>query len=764
MLFTSVVVIVAGLTFSPFGFFIIIATPTLAELCTSSKRFFTRDINFGIRLSVFFFFFFFSLFFGGGEKHKHERFFSSQITKLEIVVSWHNLHIPNIMSSTAENTADLDRVVHLYLKKKQYKNTLKSLENESKVQSLDQMVTISSRAVTAETAVANQIAAHTHGDDHSASMIETQYSSLTKWIETSLDQYRNELHTVMYPIFVHCYLDFIVRQQVEEAKSFMSKHCVEHEQYHAREMEELKGVTSAEHMTQSYFVDAFRKVKYNLVWCSYSFELLVAYLQEHKFMTVLGIINQHVSIRILSGKPKEKFEAFALTGSTSEEFENLNKTKIMWGQLKQKEVEAALDKEDGDEENTEASSSKDDSEAAKRNTKAKRTHLSTVSTGPNDGQSVPLPELRGQALQIKLEQLKEMRERVTLGPNSLPSACMYTFFNTDDRMHSLTFADNVEMVAGGFADSYIKIWDLTGKGLPCLKSAEELDSMHIDGDTKLEDLQDPERPQSRDLIGHCGAIYETSFSPDNNYLVSASEDGTARLWDLKTFTNVVCYKGHIYPVWSVSFSPLGYYFATASHDRTARLWSTDQIYPLRIFAGHLSDVHCVRFHPNSNYIATGSSDRSCRLWDVNRGECVRVFEGHADAVKCLAFSDDGRYLVSGADDCNVVLWDIATGKKITTYKGHTDVIHSVSFSGEGSLIASGSADDTVRIWGTTAEIERMENPIEASFSDSNNSSSVSSSVELAAYPTKSTPIFATKFTNKNLLMCAGALSSRAVPL
>ena len=44
----------------------------------------------------------------------------------------------------------------------------------------------------------------------------------------------------MYPIFVHCYLDLVARGQSEDAKKFMEHHCVEHEAYHRRELEELK--------------------------------------------------------------------------------------------------------------------------------------------------------------------------------------------------------------------------------------------------------------------------------------------------------------------------------------------------------------------------------------------------------------------------------------------------------------------------------------------------------------------------------------------
>lgn len=215
----------------------------------------------------------------------------------------------------------------------------------------------------------------------------------------------------------------------------------------------------------------------------------------------------------------------------------------------------------------------------------------------------------------------------------------------------------------------------------------------------------------------------------------------------------------MFPVWGTAFSPLGFYFATASHDRTARLWSTDHVYPLRVFAGHLSDVNAVRFHPNANYLATASSDRSCRLWDVQSGDCVRVFEGHSDSVHALAFSDDGQYLASGGDDCNVVLWDIASGKKIKTFKGHTDVVNTVSFSGEGSLISSGSADKTVRIWDATREVAEVKDSAEAGAASGDPEASAAQfGLELAVFATKSTPIFTTSFTNKNLLLASGPMT------
>ena len=183
--------------------------------------------------------------------------------------------------------------------------------------------------------------------------------------------------------------------------------------------------------------------------------------------------------------------------------------------------------------------------------------------------------------------------------------------------------------------------------------------------------RDRHKPQenTRKLIGHSGPVYGVSFSPDNKYLLSCSEDKTVRLWSLDTYTALVSYKGHTQPVWDVKFSPLGHYFVTASHDQTARLWATDHIYPLRIFAGHINDVDCVEFHPNPITFLLAQVIRLV-VWDVHTGNCVRVFLGHTNSVNCLAVSPDGRWLASGGEDGIICVWDIGSGRRLKSMRGH----------------------------------------------------------------------------------------------
>lgn len=361
--------------------------------------------------------------------------------------------------------------------------------------------------------------------------------------------------------------------------------------------------------------------------------------------------------------------------------------------------------------------------------------------------------------------VEDSRSKMKLGAiqASAPSVCMYTFHNTNNDMTCLEFNEDSNVVAAGFQDSFIKLWSLDGRPL---KSVIKRDPGNNDN--------------TRRLVGHSGPVYGLSFSPDNKYLISSSEDKTARLWSLDTYTALVSYKGHNQPVWDVKFSPFGHYFATASHDQTARLWATDHIYPLRIFAGHINDVDCVEFHPNSNYIFTGSSDKTARMWDVQTGNAVRIFMGHTNAINCMAVSPDGRWLATAGEDTVINLWDAGSGRRLKSMRGHgRSSIYSLAFSRDGAVLVSGASDNTVRVW----DVKRNTNdagplPEPMNGESMNGSTSVTSSAgsdakkpaervsrkeivatsdHMTAYFTKKTPVYKVHFSRRNLCLAGGSL-------
>ncbi|TYH61262.1 hypothetical protein ES332_D07G039100v1 [Gossypium tomentosum] len=599
------------------------------------------------------------------------------------------------------------------------------------------------------------------------------YSKLRSWTYSSLDLYKHELLRVLYPVFIHSFMDLVAKGHLQEARTFFNAFHEDHELMHSRDLQKLEGVLSQSHLEEMEFARSLRQNKVNIKICQYSYGLLLQYLHKTQSTAMLGVINEHIKFQVTSGQPgsiSDDTEVVTLIGSCQDAASLINQKEIHWGLLEDS-LEDRLEKEGGllsDSEKAEAENKEGDVDDSKKRSveggkqgastkklkKDKAVNATAKSARP-EAKPTPAaprvkPELTLPVMSTEVEQsiLEDLRNRVQLSSVALPSVSFYTFLNTHNGLNCSSISQDGTLVAGGFSDSSLKVWDMAKLGQQAGSSTlqgenDSTSSEHVAGPNGVK--------RSYTLFqGHSGPVYSATFSPLGDFIISSSADTTIRLWSTKLNANLVCYKGHNYPVWDVQLSPVGHYFASSSHDRTARIWSMDRIQPLRIMAGHLSDVDCVQWHANCNYIATGSSDRTVRLWDVQSGECVRIFIGHRSMILSLAMSPDGRYMASGDEDGTIMMWDLSSGRCVTPLMGHTSCVWSLAFSCEGTVLASGSADCTVKLWDVTTSTKAPKNE-----EKSGNPNRLRSLKTLA---TKSSPVYSLRFSRRNLLFAAGVLS------
>ncbi|XP_056415572.1 chromatin assembly factor 1 subunit B isoform X2 [Hyla sarda] len=128
------------------------------------------------------------------------------------------------------------------------------------------------------------------------------------------------------------------------------------------------------------------------------------------------------------------------------------------------------------------------------------------------------------------------------------------------------FSPNGEILASGGDDAVILLWKLS--------ESKEVES------TPFNDEEDSELNKEnwtifKSLRGHLEDVYDISWTQDSNYMVSASVDNSAIMWDAVKGQKISIFNEHKSYVQGVTWDPLGQYIATLSCDRVLRVYRTE---------------------------------------------------------------------------------------------------------------------------------------------------------------------------------------------
>jgi WD40 repeat protein len=131
---------------------------------------------------------------------------------------------------------------------------------------------------------------------------------------------------------------------------------------------------------------------------------------------------------------------------------------------------------------------------------------------------------------------------------------------------------------------------------------------------------------------------------------------------------LMTFRGHGKAVNSVAFSPNGEYLASASHDQEVRIWSVKEGTCERVLKGHNAPVNGVAFAPDGVHIAScsgasGHSDDGVRMWEVQSGSEVKTLQ-HPSGVTAVTFDHKKQNIIACVSyDKSIKLWDIQSGSR-----------------------------------------------------------------------------------------------------
>lgn len=236
--------------------------------------------------------------------------------------------------------------------------------------------------------------------------------------------------------------------------------------------------------------------------------------------------------------------------------------------------------------------------------------------------------------------------------------------------------------------------------------------------------------------GHTALTGTVDFSPDGKKMVTTSNDGTARLWDVETGKELSRFAPSVRILDTAIFAPDGRHIVVGGPGNVLRLWDTATNQEVRQYIGldggawgadvssdgryavtadnngaklydfqtgvllrefHQSVVASLAtFSPDNRLVATANGDKTSGVWEVATGKELQRISHDADVIY-VAFSPDGRSLFTTSGN-NGEIWDVQTGARVQKFVGHGGPVVTGAFSLDGRYIATASVDKTARLW------------------------------------------------------------------
>ncbi len=263
------------------------------------------------------------------------------------------------------------------------------------------------------------------------------------------------------------------------------------------------------------------------------------------------------------------------------------------------------------------------------------------------------------------------------------------------------------------------------------------------------------------LAGHTDWVWSTAFSIDGSRVMTASYDGTAKVWDVATGSELVTLEGHTRPLNAAGWSPDNRFVVTRSWDNTTRIvdeashelvYLHGNGYPSpnafggpRVGPGR-RQTNMGRpgfFSPDSSRFIVSSPEGRAEIIDTSSRSTVHTLPGVAGGTFLfqLAFSPDGTLVTAQDIPTGIVrVWNAETGEEIfgtdgdwvqttRTYisstgkyltmlssggqikvlglkdgtealsmQGHRGILSAADFNTDDSILATEASDQLVKLW------------------------------------------------------------------
>lgn len=204
-------------------------------------------------------------------------------------------------------------------------------------------------------------------------------------------------------------------------------------------------------------------------------------------------------------------------------------------------------------------------------------------------------------------------------------------------------------------------------------------------------------------------MYWVAFDGDDKAVSAGNGDVIAR-WDLTNGKECGRWPAKVPEVFAFARSPDGKRFVVGGNDGAVLVRRVDDDTVEEKQAVFNGTVLGAAWFPDGERFVTDGGhglkqgkrgEFTVRVWKVGEKAESVVFREHLGRVTAVAVSPDGKRVLSADSAGRMRLWEGDTGKELPRFDDEPadrSVINSVAFSPDGTEAVSGHTDGTVRVW------------------------------------------------------------------
>jgi WD40 repeat protein len=196
-----------------------------------------------------------------------------------------------------------------------------------------------------------------------------------------------------------------------------------------------------------------------------------------------------------------------------------------------------------------------------------------------------------------------------------------------------------------------------------------------------------------------------AFDPSGNLLAVTASDGTVRVWDVATQTEIWSAPTETGGPRDAMFSGDGETLVTTG-DTSVTMWESAS--GTEIWTVEIVEPSMPAFSPDGSRLAVGSwFGRSLHILDAATGEEL-LSQPIGFGVDGLLWTPDGSRLLLGIEPGDIVVLDAVSLERIDVWPGHGASPSAMAVDEAAQLLASGGDDGTARVWALDTGTELLE--------------------------------------------------------